>query len=219
MYAINHAATALLLRKKESTLPLLPLLISVQLVEIFWVIFNYLGWEHYCVSGGKLHLGFLPYSHSVFTGLVMAIISFAVINWWVGNRKLAIAFSIGVISHIVIDVLFHEKDIRLSPFSVTPIWGLGVIDYPILNFALEFLYGLFCWWHFKGSRRLLIVITVFNLLNLPVMLTHGNSLKVFQQYPFILPTFILFQIFITWYFVYRFAEAKTGNQEQIQKKS
>ena len=42
MYAINHAATALLIKKKEPSSPLLILLISVQLVEIFWVIFSYL---------------------------------------------------------------------------------------------------------------------------------------------------------------------------------
>jgi hypothetical protein len=50
MYAINHAATALLIKKKQPTAPILLLLISVQLVEIFWVIFNYLGWEHFAVS-------------------------------------------------------------------------------------------------------------------------------------------------------------------------
>jgi hypothetical protein len=43
MYAINHAATALLLKKKEPAMPVWPLLISVQLVEVLWVVFNYIG--------------------------------------------------------------------------------------------------------------------------------------------------------------------------------
>lgn len=216
MYAINHAATALLLRKKESNLPLLPLLISVQLVEILWVLFNYFGWEHFSVSGGKLHLDFLPYSHSVLSGIVAASISFLVINYGYGNKKLAIAFSIGVMSHIVIDMLFHEKDIRLSPFSDVPAWGLGIIDYPILNFGIEFLYGLFCWWYFKGNKALLTVIIVFNIIDLPIMLAHGAMLKPFEQFPFLLPSVILFQILITWYFVYHYAgeyrKAKSFNQ-------
>lgn len=206
MYAINHAATALLLKKKESTLPLLPLLISVQLVEILWVLFNYFGWEYFSVSAGKLHLHFLPYSHSVLSGLVAAAISFSIFNWGYKNRKLAIAFSIGVLSHIAIDMIFHEKDIQLTPFSTTPVWGFGIIEHPFLNFGIEFLYGLFCWWYFKGSKALLAVIVIFNIVDLPVMLASGDALKPFVQYPFLLPTLILFQILVTWYFIYRYAK-------------
>jgi hypothetical protein len=205
MYAINHAATALLIKRKVPSSPLFVLLVSVQLVELFWVIFSYLGWEHFSVLNGKLHLDFLPYSHSVFSAVVAALISFAIINWGYKNRKLAIAFSIGVLSHIILDIIFHEKDIRLSPFSGTPVWGLGIIDYPILNFALEFIYGIFCCWYFKGNKALLTVIIVFNIIDLPIMLAHGNMLKPFEQYPFILPSFILFQILTTWYFVWRYS--------------
>ncbi len=205
MYAINHAATALLLRKKESKLPLLPILIAVQLVEIFWVLFNYIGWEHYSISDGKLHLDFLPYSHSILSGIIAAAVAFAMINWGYNNRKLAIAVAVGVMSHIIIDLLFHEKDIQLSPFSSTPAWGLGVIDFPFLNFAIEFLYGIFCWWYFKGSRALLIVIVVFNVIDLPIMLAHGDMLTPFVKFPFLLPSVILVQIIITWYFVFRYS--------------
>jgi len=208
MYAINHAATALLIQKKEPKLPLLPLLISVQLVEILWVLFNYFGWEYFSVSGGRLHLDFLPYSHSIFSGLIAAGISFAIINWGYKNRKLATAFTIGVMSHIVIDMLFHEKDIRLSPFIASPVMGLGILEFPTLNFIIEFAYGLFCWWYFKGSRALLWVIIVFNIVDLPIMFAHGDMLSPLIQYPFLLPSVILFQILITWFFVYRYAMQK-----------
>lgn len=214
MYAINHAATALLIKKKAPKLPMVALLISVQLVEILWVFFNYLGWEHFSVTNGYLHLDFLPYSHSVFSGIVCALIAFVIINWGYQNRKLAIAFAIGILSHVVIDLIFHEKDIRLSPFSATPVWGLGIIDYPWLNFSLEFIYGLFCWWYFKGSKALLTVIVLFNLSDLPIMLAHGEILKPFVQYPFILPSVILFQIIITWYFIWRFGKTKTEAVKQ-----
>ena len=205
MYAINHAATALLIKKKQPTAPMWLLLISVQLIEVFWVLFNFLGWEHYSILKGKLHLDFLPYSHSVFSDVTAALISFAIINWGYKNRKLAIAFSIGILSHILLDMIFHENDIRLSPFSETPVWGLGIIDYPFINFALELMYGLFCWWYFKGSRALLVVIVVFNIMDLPLMLAHGDMLKPFEQYTFILPSVILFQILITWYFIWRYS--------------
>ena len=208
MYAISHAATALLIKKKQSTAPVLLLLISVQLLEICWVIFNFFGWEHFSVSNGNLHLDFLPYSHSLFSGVFLAFVSFAITNWGYKNRKPAIAFSIGVLSHTIIDMVFHEKDIRLSPFSATTVWGLGIIDYPIFNFMLELMYGIFCWWYFKGSKALFIVIVVFNILDLPVMLAHGDMLKPFEQYPFILPSFILFHILSTWYFVWRYSRQR-----------
>ncbi len=92
MYAINHAATALIIKKKQPAAPILLLLVSVQLVEVFWVLFNYLGWEYFTVTNGRVHLSFLPYSHSVFSGAVAALVAFAVINW--GYKKQEISDSL-----------------------------------------------------------------------------------------------------------------------------
>jgi hypothetical protein len=208
MYAINHAATALLLKKERPSVSIWPLLISVQFVEVLWIIFNYLGIEHFTIVDGKLHLSYLPYSHSIFSGVLIAFLSYAIIRWVVKNKPLALLFAIGVISHVLIDLVFHEKDIQLSPFSATPVWGLGIIDHPIINFILESAYGIFCWWYFKGNKSLLIVIIIFNVLDLPIMLAHGKALTPFAEYPFLLPTFILVQIILTWYFVARFSRRK-----------
>lgn len=206
MYAINHAATSLLLKKDRPNVPILPLLISTQVVELFWVAFNYLGIEHFSVSNGKLHLDFLPYSHSIFSSVLLSLMAYGIIRWIIKNKALALPFALGVLSHVVLDILFHEKDIQLSPFSETPVWGLGIISFPVLNFVLEFLYGIFCWWYFKGNRRLLTAIVMFNILDLPVMLASGDSLNIFIDYPAILPTFIVLQIVISWYLVARFSK-------------
>ncbi|SEO24204.1 hypothetical protein SAMN05660816_02358 [Niastella yeongjuensis] len=186
-------------------MPLWPLLIAVQLVEILWVIFNYLGIEHYTVLAGHLHLDFLPYSHSIFSGVLLAAMSYLIIAKGYGNRKLAIAFAIGVLSHIAIDLIFHEHDIRLSPFAYYPVWGLGIIKYPLVNFILELFYGIGCWWYFRGNKRLLAVIIIFNLADLPAMFASGDMLNPLQYYRFLLPTFILIQMLLTWYFVWRYA--------------
>ena len=45
MNAINHAATALLINKKWPGVPIIPVLLSVKLVEFLWVVFNLLGEE------------------------------------------------------------------------------------------------------------------------------------------------------------------------------
>lgn len=207
MYAINHAATALLLKKNEPTAPIWPLLVSTQVVELLWVLFNYAGIEHFSIENGKLHLDYLPYSHSVFTGVLLALLSYAIIRWGF-KKKWALVFALGVMSHIVIDIIFHERDIRLSPFADAPVWGFGIINIPILNFILELFYGVFCWWYYKGDRALLIVIIICNVIDLPVMFAPAKALTIFASYPFLLPTFILFQILYTWYFIARFSTTR-----------
>jgi hypothetical protein len=45
MFAINHAATALLLKRRFPDVSLLTLLLSVQAMEFAWVVLNYVGVE------------------------------------------------------------------------------------------------------------------------------------------------------------------------------
>ena len=45
----------------------------------------------------------------------------------------------------------------------------------------------------------------FNISDLPLMFGSGSMLDPIAHYPFILPSVILFQILITWYFIYRYA--------------
>ena len=205
MYAINHAATALLLKKKAPSQAIFPLLVSTQLMELFWVFFNFTGIEHYSVIEEQLHLDFLPYSHSVLSALLLSLLGYSFIRWVLRNPSLALPFAIGVLSHLILDVVFHEKDIHLWTFTEGPSWGLGIIRYPVVNFILELCYGIFCWWYYKGNKKLLFVIVIFNILNFPIMLASGSSLDIFIHHPLLLPAFILFQILITWYFIARYS--------------
>ena len=45
MFAVDHAATALLLKRRLPSVPLAPILVSVQAMELAWVGLNYLGIE------------------------------------------------------------------------------------------------------------------------------------------------------------------------------
>jgi hypothetical protein len=45
MFAINHAATALIIKKEIADVPIIWPLISVQFMEMVWVILNLLGVE------------------------------------------------------------------------------------------------------------------------------------------------------------------------------
>jgi hypothetical protein len=45
MFAINHAATALIIKKIYPDVSISVILVSVQLIEILWVVLNFLGVE------------------------------------------------------------------------------------------------------------------------------------------------------------------------------
>jgi membrane-bound metal-dependent hydrolase YbcI (DUF457 family) len=203
MYAITHASAALVLKKKYPRVGLWPLLISVQLVELLWIGFTYLGIEHFRVTPNAIHLDFLPYSHSVFTGVLLAALA-----WGMGktaNRSnLGVALGLGIFSHIVLDIIHHEPNIALLPIPRSPMLGLNLQGYPVLDFAVELAFCVACWKIFQGSRGLLVGIVIFNLLNIPLMFPPQGSLMPIVEHPMILPTVILVQVVATWIFVWWF---------------
>jgi hypothetical protein len=72
MFAVNHAATTLLLKKRWPDVPLVWLLLSVQILEIGWVLLNVLGVERTTTEAevryvGDIHLSHMPFSHSLLT--------------------------------------------------------------------------------------------------------------------------------------------------------
>jgi hypothetical protein len=75
MFAVDHAATALLLKRRLPSVPLAPILVSVQAMELAWVGLNHLGIERTATkptvrSVADIHLAYMPYSQSVGTAAV-----------------------------------------------------------------------------------------------------------------------------------------------------
>jgi len=175
----------------------------VQLVELLWVVFTYLGIEHARVTPDAIHLDFLPYSHSVFTGALLAAIAL-LMGKTVHRSNVGIAIALGIFSHIVLDIIHHEPNITLLPMAWGPRLGLNLQGYPLLDFIVELGFCIGCWKIFGGSRGLLIGIVIFNLIDIPLMFPRPGSLTPIVEHPFILPTVILVQIVATWVFVWWF---------------
>jgi membrane-bound metal-dependent hydrolase YbcI (DUF457 family) len=172
MFAVDHAATALLLKRRFPSVALTPLLVSVQAMELAWVGLNFLGverttTEHSVRSVADIHLAYMPFSHSVATAAGAALLAWVLVEKGFGQRFLGRAIAIGIFSHLILDLLTHARDIVLWPGSPLPALGLGLYDRaPMWGFALEMLYGVFCWWVYRGSGPLLAVIVLGNLGNL-----------------------------------------------------
>jgi hypothetical protein len=175
MFAVDHAATALLLKRRYPSVPIAPLLLAVQAMELAWVVLNYLGIEHTTTepvvrSVADIHLAWMPYSHSVMTALGAAVLAWAIIELGMGQRALGRAVALGIASHLVLDLLTHAHDIVLWPGRISPRLGLGLYDAaPIGAFAVEMAYGVFCWWIFRGGRGLLALVVLGNLANLSLL--------------------------------------------------
>ena len=171
MFAIDHAATALLLERRFPKVPLVPLLISVQAMELAWVLLNYLGVERTTTEPvvryvGDIHLAYLPWSHSVITAVAAAFLVW-MIAAIMGRAELGLAVGLGIVSHLVLDLLTHNGDIALGPYAGAPEYGTFLYGrFPAVAFFVELAYGLVCWRVFRGSRALLAIIVGFNVANI-----------------------------------------------------
>jgi hypothetical protein len=204
MFAIDHAATALLIKRRYPSVPMVPILISVQAMELAWVILNYLGVERVTTestvrSVADIHLAYMPYSHSVGTPIILALAAWLIIEKGVGRVALGRAVGIGILSHLILDLLTHAHDIVFWPGLTSPKLGLGLYAVaPWAAFVIEFLYGILCWAVYRGSRSLLALIVICNLANLSFF---SASIPGPESYlagrPLLLVTIIFIQIVVT----------------------
>jgi hypothetical protein len=204
LFAINHAAAALVIKRKDPTVSLIWLLISVQFMEFMWVAFNYLGIERTTTNDtvafvGDIHLTHMPWSHSVATTLGIAALAWFVLAKGLGKAKLGVAVGIGIASHLVLDVLTHQPDLQLAPFVSYPKLGLGIYGAaPLAAFAFELGFGIWCWWYYGGGKALLAAIVLFNVANISMFAAAIPGPEAWLAHrPTLLTTVIFVQIVAT----------------------
>ncbi len=204
MFAINHAATALIIKKEFINVPIIWLLISVQFMEIWWTILNFLRIEKTTTEKevryvGDVHLSYMPFSHSITTMVGVAFLAWLIISKALNQPEIGIAVGIGVISHLILDLITHSNDIAIAPFIKTPKFGLGLYaKRPYVAFVLEIGYGIFCWWIYKGGWALFVTIVVFNLANISMFSSAVTGIeKHMANRPLLITIVILVQIVVT----------------------
>lgn len=203
MFAINHAATALLLQRRDPSIPFVPVLLSVQAIELAWVVLHYLGVERTTTNSvvrdlGDIHLAYMPFSHSILTVVAAAIVAWGVAAL-AGRSRVGVFVALGILSHIVLDLATHNGDIPLWPSPAAPKYGTFLYErMPTLAFMLELGYGILCWRVFRGHRALLAIIVGFNLANLSLFFAAiPGPEEWLAGRPLALVTLILAQIVIT----------------------
>ena len=168
MNAINHAATALAINRRWPGVPIVPVLISVQVVELLWVVLNLLGIERtelgpVVTSMKDVHLVHMPYSHSLATTGALAVGVWFFFSKLLNKAHWGAALGVGVFSHTILDLLVHSHDMAIAPGIGQPMLGTGLYDVPMVALFVETIFGVLCWKYHQGSKALLAVILVFNI--------------------------------------------------------
>jgi hypothetical protein len=194
-------------------------MLATQAIEFLWILLSYLGIEYQRVDArGVLHLDYLPFSHSLLTGLGAPILAYAVIRWGFKRPTLALAVGLAMASHIVYDVIQHEPDIRIAPGVDQPRLGLHLSAIPAADFLVETGLGVACWWYFGGDWKLLAALIFLNLTNLPLMFGGSGSGAALANNHFILPSIILAQtalsLLLIWWFGHRRGDAIGAEAER-----
>jgi hypothetical protein len=198
MYAAAHTAIALAGKRAVPAAPLFGLMVAAQASELVWVALNYLGLEHSAVDDrGHLHLEYLPYSHSVVVSLGLGAVIWGLVRLVTRRADVAFVFGLVTVSHIVLDIIQHEPNIRIVPWLAQPVLGMNLGNSPLLDFAVETALSVACWAYYRGSRKLLVVLLLLNVLNLPLMIA-GEGFSAPLHNPFILPTVIMATILLAW---------------------
>ena len=123
----------------------------------------------------------MPYSHSVAIPVAVAVLTWWIIEKEFGKAALGRAVALAIVSHLVLDLATHAHDIVLWPGRSNPKLGLGLYEAaPLAAFVIEFFYGIFCWYSYRGGVALFALIsrsltyvdsvsqpTVQNLLDAP----------------------------------------------------
>jgi membrane-bound metal-dependent hydrolase YbcI (DUF457 family) len=220
MQAINHAATALVLKRRFPTAPLLGLILATEAVEYLWVALTVIGVERTVISApmqsvADVHLVFMPFSHSLATSLFAAAAVAAIVLWRGGRRAIpaALGLATAVASHVALDLLVHAPDVAIAPFTDGDEYGTGLYaTFPLAALAIETLWAIVCWWIYRGRWPLLCLIIALELAAVPVYsatLNLGES--VLAGRPSLFSVVILIQILATSVLVWAFARKDEAN--------
>ena len=204
MFAINHAATGLIIKRIFPDVPMAVILVSVQLIEILWVVLNFLGvekttTENRVKSVSDVHLEYMPFSHSVVSTAALAVGAGILLALGFGALNVGIAVALGICSHLVLDLISHARDIALSPIQGSRKFGVGLYEKnPVVAFVFETIYGIFCWWVYQGGMALFWIIVVFNLANASFFIKALPGPERFMVHrPFRITAIIALQIIVT----------------------
>jgi membrane-bound metal-dependent hydrolase YbcI (DUF457 family) len=138
---IGHFAVGLGAKRFAPRISLGTLILAVEFVDMLWPIFLLLGVETVKISPGAttftpLDFVHYPFTHSLLTGAIWALLFSIAYYALMKYPKGAIVVFLCVISHWFLDLIVHQPDLPLVPWSESK-YGLGVWNSVPLTLAIE----------------------------------------------------------------------------------
>ncbi len=169
----GHFAAALALKKYDRTIPLWLLFAASQLVDIVFMMLLLLGIEDLRIipdfnASNDLDLYYYPFTHGLLlTPLwIIGFIGLYAIKHKINTRIIAV-LGLAVASHWLFDLFTHTPDLPLIGDSYKV--GFGLMNYPLLSFALEALFiATGSWLYLKSqvniNRKKVVSVCVLGIL-------------------------------------------------------
>jgi len=179
---IGHFGVGLGAKKAAPRVSLGTLFIAAQFLDLLWPTFLLLKIENVVIhpelSGSRmLEFSHYPYSHSLIFVLIWSVL-FGLIYFLVKkDRKAALVLSICVLSHWILDLIVHFKDLPLFPGN-SPLLGFGLWSSNTGTIIVEsavFILGLSVYLRQTVSKNMKGKIILWILVGL-LILSHVSSL-------------------------------------------
>lgn len=148
---IGHYSAAFVAATRPKAPNLGTLFVAAQLIDFGFFAFNIVGLEHMRLVPGAtalnpMDLYSMPYTHSLAGALAWSIAFGALIATLTRQREAGVLAGLVVVSHWLIDLLVHTRDLTL--WGSPPKLGLGLWNYPLIEIGLElvFAFGGLAWY-------------------------------------------------------------------------
>ncbi len=137
---VGHYGPSFLAKRLSPGIPLWILFLAVQLLDVFWAIFIFLGVEQVRIVPGftetnALDLYYMPYTHSLPGALAWAAAAAILDRLITGSGRGGVLIGAAVFSHWPLDLLVHRPDLALYDDAAKV--GLGLWNYPYVTLVLE----------------------------------------------------------------------------------
>lgn len=137
---VGHYGPSFLAKRLAPDIPLWILFLAVQLLDVFWAIFIFLGVERVRIVPGftqtnALDLYYMPYTHSLPGALAWAAAAAIAYRLITGSGLESAVVGAAVFSHWPLDLLVHRPDLALYDNAAKV--GLGMWDYPYVTLIVE----------------------------------------------------------------------------------
>ena len=137
---VGHYGPSFLAKRFDQRIPLWILFLAVQLLDVLWGTFVFLGVERVRIVPGftetnALDLYYMPYTHSLPGALVWSVAAAVSYRLVTRSGRGGVLVGAAVFSHWPLDFLVHRPDLALYDDAVKV--GLGLWDYPYVTLAVE----------------------------------------------------------------------------------